>query len=413
MKCIVSEDVVLLRPLEGPLSAHIAGFAKWAGDEGYALYSRKRQVLLAACFSRWLGEERVGPGRVTSGHVVRYLRSRARHLKICRGDAAALRQFIDFLRRQGVIPAERIQAHQLSPVEQVVQEFERYLLNERALAPTTAAHYASFVRGFLANRFGGGPVKLSQLCADDVVRFVQRQARRLHLKQAKLLTTALRSFLHYLRYRGEILHDLSGAVPTVANWSMTSIPRAIPPDLVRRLLASINRHTALGRRDYAILLLLARLGLRGGEVARIELEDIDWNVGSVSVRRKGGRHGVLPLPADVGAAITAYLRQGRPRNSSSRRVFLRCRAPFRGFQGSVAIASLVRHNLARAGIQAPTWGAHQFRHGLATDMLRHGASLTEIGEVLGHRSPETTRIYTKVDLSALRPLALPWPGGVR
>jgi site-specific recombinase XerD len=412
MKCIVSEDVVISRPLEGPLSAHIAGFAKWARDEGYALYSRQRQVLLAACFSRWLGQESVSPGRVTFGHVLRYLRSRARHLKICRGDAAALRQFIDFLRRQGVIPAERIRSHQ-PPVEQVVQEFERYLLNERALVQTTAVHYASFVRGFLANRFCRGPIKLSQLCAGDVVRFVQRQARRLHLKQAKLLTTALRSFLHYLRYRGEILHDLSGAVPTVANWSMTSIPRAIPPDLVRRLLASINRHSALGRRDYAILLLLARLGLRGGEVARIELEDIDWNAGSVSVRRKGGQHDVLPLPADVGAAITAYLRMGRPPNSSSRRVFLRCRAPFRGFQGPVAIASLVRHNLARAGIHAPTWGAHQFRHGLATDMLRHGASLTEIGEVLGHRSPETTRIYTKVDLNALRPLALPWPGGVR
>lgn len=235
----------------------------------------------------------------------------------------------------------------------------------------------------------------------------------MQLKRAKLLTTALRSFLHYLRYRGEISHNLADAVPTVANWSMTSIPRAIPPDLVRRLLASINRHTAMGRRDYAILLLLARLGLRAGEVARIELEDIDWNAGSVSVRRKGGQRGILPLPAEVGAAIATYLRHGRPRNSNSRRVFLRSRAPLRGFQGPVAIASLVRHNLTRAGIKAPTHGAHQFRHGLATDMLRHGASLTEIGEVLGHSSPETTRIYTKVDLNALRPLALPWPGGVR
>jgi len=205
--------VVLSRPLEGSLSAHIVGFAKWARDEGYALYSRQRQVLLAACFSRWLEKERVSSGRVTSGHVVRYLRSRARHLKICRGDAAALRQFIDFLSRQGVIPAEKIQSHLLSPVEQVVQDFERYLLNERALAPTTAVHYASFVRGFLANRFCRKPLKLSQLCAGDVVRFVQNQARRLHLKQAKLLTTALRSFLHYLRYRGEILHDLLGRFP--------------------------------------------------------------------------------------------------------------------------------------------------------------------------------------------------------
>ena len=413
MKWNVSEDVVLLQPFEGPLSAHIVGFAKWARDEGYALYSRQRQALLAACFSRWLQQESISLGRLTSKHVVRYLRSRARHVKICRGDAAALRQFIDYLRRQGVIPAEKISSRQPPPVERIVQAFERYLLDERALAPTTADNYAPFVRGFLAGRFGGGPVKLSQLRAGDVVQFVQHQTRRLHLKQAKLLTTALRSFLHYLRYRGEILHNLAEAVPTVANWSMTSIPRAIPPDFVRRLLASINRHTAVGRRDYAILLLLARLGLRAGELARIELEDIDWNVGSVSVRRKGGQRSVLPLPADVGAAIAAYLRHGRPRNNSSRCVFLRCRAPFRGFQGPVAIASVVRHNLTRAGINAPTQGAHQFRHGLATDMLRHGASLTEIGEVLGHRSPETTRIYTKVDLNALRPLALPWPGGIR
>lgn len=209
------------------------------------------------------------------------------------------------------------------------------------------------------------------------------------------------------------MHDLAQAVPTVANWSMTSIPRGISSDLVRKLLVSIDRRTAIGRRDYAILLLLARLGLRAGEVARIELEDIDWNSGLISVHRKGGKRSVLPLPAEVGTAIVAYLRHGRPQNNNCRRVFLRSRAPVRGFVGPVAITSIVKNNLARAGITAPTKGAHQFRHGLATDMLRHGASLSEIGELLGHRSPETTRIYTKVDLKALRPLALPWPGGVR
>jgi integrase/recombinase XerD len=412
MKCIVSDDVVLSQPLDGPLSAHIAGFAKWVRDEGYALYSRHRQVRLAACFSRWLGHKGVSPYCVTSEHPGRYLRSRTRHVKICRGDAAALRQFVDFLRRQGVIPTEKIPPRQPLPVEQAVHEFESYLLNERTLARVTVVHYVPFVRGFLIRRFGQGPVRLSQLCAGDVVRFVQHQAPRLHLKRAKLLTTALRSFLHYARYRGDITHDLAAAVPTVANWSMTSIPRAISADLVRQLLASINRHTAMGRRDYAILLLLARLGLRAGEVVRIELEDIDWNAGSMSVQRKGGQRSTLPLPADVGAAIAAYLRHGRPR-SSCRRLFLRTHAPFRGFHGPVAIASLVGHNLTRAGIKAPTLGAHQFRHGLATEMLYHGASLTEIGEVLGHQSPETTKIYITLDLDALRPLALPWPGGVR
>jgi len=255
-------------------------------------------------------------------------------------------------------------------------------------------------------------VRLSLLSAGDVVRFVQRQAPRLHLKGAKMLTTALRSFLHYARYRGDIARDLSTAVPTVANWSMSSIPRAIPADAVRQLLASINRRTAMGRRDYAILLLLARLGLRGIEVIRLMLEDIDWKAGSLSIQGKGGRRTTLPLPTDVGAAIAAYLRQGRPR-SNSRRLFLRMQAPFRGFIKG-AIGMLVRNALLRAGIKtSPTRGAHQFRHALATEMLRHGASLAEIGEVLSHRNPETSMIYTKVDLDSLRPLALPWPGGVR
>lgn len=234
----------------------------------------------------------------------------------------------------------------------------------------------------------------------------------MHLKTAKLLTTALRSFLQYGRYRGDIRLDLAAVVPLVANWSMSSVPRAIAPDQVRRLLARINRRTAVGRRDYAILLLLARLGLRSGEVVFLELDDIDWKDGSFSVRGKGGRRFQLPLPADVGEAIVAYVRHGRPA-SNSRRVFLRAKAPFRGFLGPSAVGSIVRHALLRAGIDAPTTGAHQFRHGLATEMLRHGASLSEIGELLGHRSPETTKIYTKVDLDALRTLALPWPGGVR
>jgi site-specific recombinase XerD len=333
-------------------------------------------------------------------------------VQIQRGDAAALRQFIDLLQRQGVVPPERIPPCRLTPVEQAVNAFERYLRNERSLGEAAVVNYVPFVRRFLADRFGHRPVRLSRLCAGDVVRFVQSQAPRLHLKRAKLLTTALRSFLHYVRYRGDVVCDLAAAVPTVANWSMTSIPRAIPTEAVRRLLASINRRTATGRRDYAILLLLARLGLRAGEVARLELADIDWNAGSLSVQGKRRQPSTLPVPADVGRAVAAYLRYGRP-PSSSRRVFLRAKAPIRGLLGPQAISSLVRHNLARAGIKAPTYGAHQFRHALATGMLRHGASLTEIGEVLRHRDPQTTMLYAKVDLESLRTLALPWPGGAR
>jgi site-specific recombinase XerD len=300
----------------------------------------------------------------------------------------------------------------LIPVERCAQAFERYLREERALATATIINYVPFIRSFLKDRFGHGEIILSRLSARDVVRFVQRQAPRLHLKRAKLLTTALRSFLRYARYRGEITVDLAAAVPVVANWSMTSIPRAIAANQVRQLLASINRRTAMGRRDYAILLLLARLGLRSSEVVLLELDDIDWNVGQLRVRGKGGQHTELPLSAEVGQAIADYLRRGRPA-SVSRRVFLRAKAPIRGFRGASGVGSIVRHALKRAGINAPTHGAHQVRHGLATEMLRQGASLSEIGDVLGHRHPQTTLIYTKVDLGALRPLALPWPGGAR
>jgi site-specific recombinase XerD len=412
MKYIINGDIVLSRPPEGPLAAQIGAFAKWASEQGYARYSRYRQVLLAACFSRWLGRQAVSGRRVSSEEPLRYLRSRARRVRRHRGDAAALTQFLGFLRRQQVVPAEKIAPRRLTAVEQEAQAFEHYLCDERALARTTRVNYLPFIHSFLTDRFGHGPVTLSRLCAADVVRFVERQAPRLHLKRAKLLTTALRSFLHYARYRGDVALDLAAAVPTVANWSMTSIPRAIPAESVRQLLASISRQTAIGRRDYAILLLLARLGLRASEVVFLTLDDIDWEAGQVSVRGKRDRRSALPLPADVGQAIAAYLRHGRPR-STSRRVFLRAKAPIGGLIGPSAIGSLVRQALTRAGVSAPTTGAHQFRHALATQMLRHGASLAEIGEVLRHRSPQTTTIYTKVDLEALKTLAVPWPGGVR
>jgi integrase len=216
-------------------------------------------------------------------------------LRIGDGEATALQQFLDFLRYREVIPAEKILRPRLSPVERCAQAFERYLREERVLATATIVNYVPFIRGFLKDRFGNQPVQLSRLRAADVVRFVQRQAPRLHLKRAKLLTSALRSFLQYARYRGDIRLDLAAAVPPVACWSMSSIPRAIAPEQVRRLLTQIDRHTVVGRRDYAILLLLARLGLRSSEVAFLELDDIDWQAGSLSVRGKAGGRNCLCL----------------------------------------------------------------------------------------------------------------------
>ena len=413
MKYIVNEKVVLSGPPEGPLAAYIGSFTDWVNEQGFASSSLWHRVHLAACFSAWLGNQGIRLGNISSDHPAQYLRYRARRVRPQGADRAALKHLIEFLCGQGVIPPQKaLPARELIPVERCAQAFEQYLREERALATETIIYYVPFIRSFLKDRFGSGTVKLSRLRAGDVVGFVQRQAPHLHTKRAKLLTTALRSFLQYARYRGEITVDLAAAVPVVANWSMTSLPRAIEADQVRQLLASINRRTTMGCRDYAILLLLARLGLRASQVAFLELDDIDWNLGRLNVRGKSGPRSGLPLPTEVGKAIAVYLRRGRPA-SASRRVFLRMKAPICGFDGVCGIGSIVRHSLKRAGIKAATQGAHQFRHGLATEMLRQGASLNEIGQVLGHRHPQTTSIYTKVDINALRTLALPWPGGAR
>jgi integrase/recombinase XerD len=241
---------------------------------------------------------------------------------------------------------------------------------------------------------------------------VRRRAGTIQSKRVQLMTTALRSFLRFARYRGDIEKDLAACIPAVANWKQSTLPRAIPPDHVEQVLNSVNRKTAMGRRDYAILVILARLGLRAGEIRPLTLEDLDWKEGLITVRGKAGRFSQLPLPKDVGAAIADYLRHGRP-TTESRCVFLRAKAPAGGSQGQSGVGSMVRHALQRAGIDSPRKGAHQFRHALACQMLKQGASLSEIGELLRHRSPQTTAIYAKVDLDSLAALALSWPGGVR
>jgi site-specific recombinase XerD len=412
MQCVITDQIVLSQVPEGPLSVYVGPFAEFLSAQGYALRSIHRQVHLTACFSQWLQQQGVALPHMTADHANQYLRYRTQEVKPRPGDAAALQHVMGFLQSEGVVPAETVPVRRLTPAEHWTQQYEHHLREVRGLAETTIVNYVPFFDRFLKDRFADGPVTLSGLCVRDVVSFVQRQAPRLHRQRAKLMTTALRSFLQYAQYRGEVGLELAAAVPVVPNWSMSSIPRAISADQVDQLLASIDQRTAMGRRDYAILLLLARMGLRSSEVVGLELDDIDWNRAILTVRGKGGQRHEFPLSPEVGQAIAAYLYDGRP-HSLSRRVFLRAKAPIRGFRSASGVGSIVRHALQRAGIEAPTYGTHQFRHGLATDLLRQGASLSEIGDVLGHRHPQTTMIYTKVDLEALRTLALPWPGGAQ
>lgn len=393
----------------GPLSPHLDSFAALLEHQGYSRQYACLQIRLVADFSRWLMQEHVAAPSITIEHIRAFLHYRAQSRRLRRGDVSVLRRMVDMLRQDGVLTQTSAPIEE-TPVQRVVAAYAAYLGRERKLATATLNFYLPFVNALLTERFGIGPATLSDLCAADIVRFVQRQAAHLIPKRAKVMTSALRSFLRYAQYCGDVPIDLAAAVPTVPNWSMTSIPRAIAAEDVRTVLAHCDRQTAVGRRDYAILLLLARLGLRSGEVVALTLDSLDWESSCISVQGKGGHPARLPLPPDVGEAIALYLRQGRPA-SFSRALFLRARAPIRPFRGPCAISSVVKHAIIRAGIALPHQGAHQFRHGLACEMLRQGATLTEIGELLRHRWPQTTTLYAKVDLAALRTLSLPWPEG--
>jgi integrase/recombinase XerD len=412
MNRLLQDIGISVRLPEGPLKPYIRAYAAQLLSEGYSRAARCVKVRLVGAFSRWLGRKGTAAHEVVDQHTVDFLRHyhRGRHRR-GQGDPATLTRLMKLLRDKGVI-AQRPLWVPATPSERLVEKYGVYLQSERMLSLAARINYRPFVREFLTSRFGKGPVVLRRLCATDIIGFVRCRARQLHGKSAQLMTTALRSFLRFARYRGDIALDLAACVPAVATWSLSTLPRALPAAHVKQVLEHCNRQTAVGRRDYAILLLLARLGLRSGEVAGLNLEDIDWENGLFTVVGKGGHPSQLPLPADVGRALAAYLKDGRPRLSSSRRVFLRARAPAVGFT-NVAVCDVVRRALGRAGIDSPRKGAHQFRHALATSMLNRGASLGEIGEILRHQSPDTTRIYAKVDLPSLRTVAMPWPGGAR
>jgi integrase/recombinase XerD len=413
MNRFFKDATTIERMEQGPLGHYIILYADELIAHRYSRKSGRRKLQLAADFSRWLHRKNIVAKGILTKHVGDYLRSRkGSGVGIHLGDRAAVIGFLKLLCEQKVTK-EKIPQPVLTPGQKLLREYDLYLQKERSLSVATRTNYVPFIRQFLISGFGRHRVDLSRLRAIDVLKFVRRAASQLKSKRVLLMTTALRSFLRFARYRGEVTLDLAACVPSVASWSLSTLPKSLPPPQVEQVLANVRqRSTAVGLRDHAILLLLARLGLRGGEVADLVLEDIDWENSRIAVRGKGERVAHLPMPSDVGKAIAAYLQKGRARVSDDRRLFLRVRAPLTGFKSQGSVGTVVAHALQRAKIDSPRKGSHQFRHTLASTMLQKGSSLSEIGEVLRHRSPDTTAIYAKVDLLSLRSVALPWPGGV-
>lgn len=399
------------RMYAGPLGQNIDEFIERLQQRGYSRNSIRSKVRAAANFSRWLEAHDFGPEDVDADRMKRFLTHRKRMGRRVADDAAALRQIAALVRGQA-LTHDSDSSEALGDCARVEREFERYLSQDLGLAAATLRCYLPFVSRFLSECFADGPVRFETLTGTDVTGFVQRHAHGHSHSRAQLVVKALRAFLRYLHRHGSISSDLAACVPAVAAWSFSGLPTVLRPEQVEQVLARCERKTATGRRDRAMLLLFARLGLRAGEVAALTLDDIDWQGGCLSIRNKGGRCTRMPLPHEVGEAIAGYLVDGRP-SCTDRRVFIRHHAPRIGFASSTSVSAVASRALARAGIDSPRRGAHLFRHTLATEMLRQGASLAEIGQLLRHRHPDTTRVYAKVDLPALRELAPPWPGGAR
>ena len=397
--------IVVQRLQAGPLSAYIDTFAQQLFDEGYALWTVKYSVRLLADLTTWMQQQGLAIKDLAELPVHTFFQHRYQLRRPHRDDRAILKKLLVHLRTLGVIAAS-VKAIG----DPIVQAFQQYLIYQRNLAPSTIHYYLNTVVRFLNQRFGTQPPNPDVLCAQDVTGFMLQQARRYSAGQTQLIASALRSFFRFLLQQALITIDLAQCVPTPARRRLSTLPKFISADDVEHLLHCVDQTTPEGRRNYAILQLLARLGLRAAEVAALTLNDLDWDAGEIIVRGKSGRYDRLPLPYEVGQAIANYLRDGRP-SCSTRRVFVRHRAPQRGFVNGEAVGTIVRRALDRAGLNPALKGAHLLRHSLATRLLRNGASLAEIGELLRHRNLNTTQIYAKVDESSLSKLALPWPGG--
>ncbi len=388
----------------GPLSGHAEGFGADLARQGYAPSSATDHLRLMGHLSRWLEAEGLDPTEFTAERTEDFLRVRREtHVRLV--SERALTPLLGYLRGLGVVPESPCPVP-CTGLERLLDDYRRFLVRERGLVAGSVVLYERVARGFLAGLPEPIEAHLKLLGAEEVTGFVLRECPGRSVSAARTVATGTRSLLRFLYLDGWMPRALASAVPGVAGWSMTSLPRAVGAEVAAKLIASCDPATPVGRRDHAILVLLARLGLRGQEVADAALGDIDWRAGELVIRGKGRRRERLPLPVDVGEALVGYLQQGRQR-CRSRRLFVSVRAPI-GPVSASAIRSVVRDACQRAGL--PRIGAHRLRHTAATEMLRAGASLAEVGQVLRHRSPLTTANYAKVDRVALFALARPWPG---
>jgi site-specific recombinase XerD len=390
--------------VDGPLWERATSFEVDLAEQGYAQNTIHSQLWLVARLSRWMAKEGLSLSQLTPAALQRFEKHRWERGGVRR--KCSLVPIVRYLRRLGQIP-ELSEPLTVGPVEELIKRYREYLVVERGAARATVVKYEHVARLFLSQQLTARGAVIETLGGAAVTEFIAQECRNCGIGAAKNRVKGLRSLLRFLHQEG-LTGALVAAVPTVSGWRDAHLPRGLEPERVTRLLDSCDISTVVGRRDRAVLMLLARMGLRAGEVAALELGHFDWSRGEVVIPGKGQRQERLPLPADVGEALVAYIMGGRPKYTSGR-LFLRVQAP----QGSIGVESvkeIVRRACRRAGI--PSLGPHCLRHTAASQALAAGASLIEVGQMLRHRDLSTTAIYAKVDRTRLRDLARPWPGGV-
>lgn len=382
----------------GPLEQYAPGFRTWLLDKGFTPLTTVPHLYLMAHVSKWLEREGLTAAGLTEAQAGRFLAEHPRPKK-----AAGLRPLLNYLGGLGILPPEPPESPQ-DAASVLISEFAEYLRTERGLAPMTVEAYSSRAARFLA-RYGpdGDPAVIAP---GDVTAAVLADASGLSAGAGQLLACALRAFLRYCHVRGLVTADVSAAALSVTGRRTTMLPRGLEPGTIEALLAACDRGEPAGRRDYAVILLLARLGLRAGEAARLRLDDINWRAGEIGIRGKGGQYDVLPLPADAGSAVAAWLRDGRPA-VPFREVFSTLTAPTRPLTRE-AVGCLVRRACARAGLEP--FGPHRIRHSAACAMIGAKVPMAGIAQAMRHRSHGVTAIYARAGIDRLRPLARPWPG---
>jgi len=386
----------------GPLAPYARGWRGELAARGYAPHSVTAHAQLMAHLSGWLAATGRGVDALTDAVVREYALARRAAGYQNRATGRAVAPLLGY--RRGLRAAPPAAPVPSTPAEAVVSEFCDYLAGEQGLAAGTVHHHRRFACLFLAELGITGEAELAGLTAAAVAFFAVSQAQRRGPGDMRSLVSALRSLLRFLHLTGRLAQPLAAAVPSVPGWRPGSLPRGVSAGQVAAMLASCDRDSAAGRRDYAILLLLTRLGLRAGEVTGITLDDIDWRAGVLPVTGKADQADTLPLPADVGDALAGYVRYGRAR-TSSRHLFITVRAPVATLALNTSISGIAERACRRAG-SAPS-GPHRLRHAVACDLLAGGASLTETGQLPRHRGQRATAIYATADVEALRRLARP------